>query len=267
MQTTMTKSSQFIEHKYGENYKILNDSFMTSHLANLSKEKCKQPIVNYIISDLYQYMIKEVINNEFPTKEDLVRTRMANHTDKGFWKGSVIDTETRAIVVDIARAGTLPSEVCFKILNQTLNPDLIRQDHIYMARKTNENGQVIGVDWSGSKIGGDKKDAIVIIPDPMGATGGSISSAIDHYKNKVEGKAVKFISMHLIVTPNYIQRMKQDHPEVKVYAIRLDRGMSSQQALEAMPGEYPEEENGLNETQYIVPGAGGLGELMNNSYC
>ena len=267
MPSTMTQSNQFIEHKYGENYKILNDTFMTSHLANLSKEKCQQPIINYIISDLYQYMIKEVINNEFPTKEDLVRTRMANLTDKGFWKGNIIDTETRALVVDIARAGTLPSEICFKLLNQTLNPELIRQDHIYMARKTNETGQVIGVDWSGSKIGGDKQDAIVIIPDPMGATGGSISSAIEHYKNKIEGKAVKFISMHLIVTPEYIARMKKDHPEVKVYAIRLDRGMSSQKALEALPGEYQEEESGLNETQYIVPGAGGLGELMNNSYC
>jgi uracil phosphoribosyltransferase len=263
----MTQSTKFIEQKYGENYKIFNDTFMNSHLANLSKEKCKQPIVNYIISDLYQYMIKEVLNNEFPTKEDLVRTRMASLTDKGFWKGKVIDTETRAIVVDIARAGTLPSETCFSLLNQTLNPDLVRQDHIYMARKTNERGQVTGIDWAGSKIGGDKKDAIVIIPDPMGATGSSISSAISHYKENIEGKATQFISMHLIVTPNYIQRMKQDHPDVKVYAIRLDRGMSSQRALEAMPGEYPEEENGLNETQYIVPGAGGLGELMNNSYC
>jgi uracil phosphoribosyltransferase len=267
MPQTMTPKAKFIEQKYGENYKIFNDVFMNSHLANLSKEKCKQPIVNYIISDLYQYMIKEVLNNEFPTKEDLVRTRMANLTDKGFWKGEVIDTESRAIVVDIARAGTLPSETCFRLLNQTLNPDLVRQDHIYMARKTDESGQVIGIDWSGSKIGGDKKDATVIIPDPMGATGSSISAAIDYYKNKVDAKASKFISMHLIVTPNYIARMKQDHPDLIVYAVRLDRGISSQRALEAIPGEFPEEENGLNETQYIVPGAGGLGELMNNSYC
>lgn len=261
------QTKTFIEHQYGENFKIFNDIFLLSHLANLSKEKCKQPIVNYIVSDLYQYMIKDVINNEFPIKEDLVRTRMANFTEKGFWKGFVIDSETRSIVVDIARAGTLPAEVCFKTLNQTLNPDLVRQDHVYMARKTNEQGQVIGVDWSGSKIGGDKEGAIVIFPDPMGATGGSISSAIEHYKNKVEGKALKFISIHLIITPNYIERIKQNHPDLIVYAIRLDRGMSSTKALNAIPGEYPEEENGLNENQYIVPGAGGLGEIMNNSFC
>lgn len=268
MTQTMTKENQrYLEHKYGENYKILNDVFLHSHLANLCKAKTKQPIANYIISDLYNYLIKEVINNEFPTKQETVRTRMAELTAKGFWTGTIIDPETSSVVVDIARAGTLPSETCFKVLNQTLNPDLIRQDHVYMARKTNDQGEVIGSDWSGSKIGGDKEQAVVIIPDPMGATGGSISSCIDHYKKNVKGKELKFISMHLITTPEYIFRMQKDHPELTVYAIRLDRGMSSDKALKEIPGTFPEEESGLNETQYIVPGAGGLGEVMNNSYC
>ena len=34
----------------------------------------------------------------------------------------------------------------------------------------------------------------------------------------------------------------------------------------AVPGERWEEETGLNERQYIVPGAGGLGEIINNSF-
>jgi uracil phosphoribosyltransferase len=267
MQATMKKNTKYLEHKYGENYRILDDVFLNTHLANLCKEKTKQPIANYIIADLYDYLIKEVINQEFPTKEETVRTRMAALTAKGFWHGEIIDPEQAAVVVDIARAGTLPSETCFKVLNQTLNPDLVRQDHVYMARKTNDKGEVIGSDWSGSKIGGGKDKAIVIIPDPMGATGGSISSCIDHYKKNVEGKELKFISIHLITTPEYIQRMKLDHPEISVYAIRLDRGMSSDAALKEIPGTIPEEESGLNETQYIVPGAGGLGEVMNNSYC
>ena len=267
MATIMTQNTKYLEHKYGENYKISNDVFLHTHLANLCKDKTKQPIANYIIHDLYNHLIKDVITNEFPTKEETVRTRMAELTPKGFWQGNIIDPETAAVVVDIARAGTLPSEVCFKVLNQTLNPDIVRQDHVYMARKTNEAGQVIGTDWSGSKIGGGKEKAIVIIPDPMGATGGSISSVIDHYKNNVEGKELKFVSMHLITTPEYIFRMQKDHPDLSVYAIRLDRGMSSEAALKEIPGTIPAEESGLNETQYIVPGAGGLGEVMNNSYC
>lgn len=257
----------YLEHQYGSNYHIVNDVFLHSHLANLSKDKTRQPVINYIVADLYTHLIKEVINNEFPQKKDTVRTRMANIDERGYWTGSVIQPETRAIVIDIARAGTLPAEICFKILNQTLNPDLVRQDHLYMARKTNEQNQVVGVTWTGSKIGGDKHDAIVIIPDPMGATGGSISAAISHYQNEIKGKALKFITMHLIVTPDYIKRLKQDHPEVIVYALRLDRGASSEAALRAQPGERFEEESGLTDNQYIIPGAGGLGEIMNNSFC
>ena len=83
----------------------------------------------------------------------------------------------------------------------------------------------------------------------------------------VAGEAVKFITMHLIVTPDYIKRLKADHPETKVYAVRLDRGASSEKALKALPGELIEEESGLTNTQYIIPGAGGLGEIMNNSFC
>ena len=68
-------------------------------------------------------------------------------------------------------------------------------------------------------------------PDPMGATGGSISYCIDHYKNKVEGKAKKYIALHLMVTPEYIKRMKTDHPDVEIFTLRLDRGLSSQEVF------------------------------------
>ena len=142
----------------------------------------------------------------------------------------------------------------------------IRQDHFYAARKTNELGEVTGVDISGSKIGGDIEDAYVIFPDPTGATGGTISEAISFYKKHVPGQAKRFISLHLIITPEYIKRLKKDHPEVEVYAIRLDRGLSSQKALESLPGEFIDEEKGLNPNQYIIPGAGGIGELLNNSF-
>ncbi|MDD9898747.1 MAG: uracil phosphoribosyltransferase, partial [Candidatus Melainabacteria bacterium] len=256
----------YLKHQYGDNYHIIDDVFLHTHLANLSKDKTKQPIINYIVRDLYTHLIKEVINHEFPSKTDTVRSRMANLDERGYWTGEIIEPETRAIVVDIARAGTLPSELCFTTLNQTLNPELVRQDHIYMARETNEAGEVTGVSWAGSKIGGDKEGAIVVIPDPMAATGSSISAALSHYQDSVAGKATKFISIHLIVTPDYIRKVKAEHPELIVYALRLDRGASSEAALTAEPGELLDEESGLTDIHYIVPGAGGLGEIMNNSY-
>lgn len=267
MQTMKDRQARYLEHRYGDNYKIVFDTFLLTHLANVCKEKTTQPTFNYIIRDLYSHLVKEVINQEFPTKTDTVRTRMADITDRGFWTGEIIEPETKVVVVDIARAGALPGETCFTLLNQTINPNLVRQDHLYMARKTNEAGQVIGVDWTGSKVGDTKDESIVLIPDPMGATGSSISKAIDFYKNEIPGTAKKFISLNLIVTPEFIKRLKEDHPDVLVYALRLDRGASHADIQDSIPGTYWEQESGLTPNQYIVPGGGGFGELMNNCYC
>jgi len=98
----------------------------------------------------------------------------------------------------------------------------------------------------------------------MGATGSTIKSAMDIYKAR--GRAKKFIAMHLIITPEYLQHVTDNYPEVIVYALRLDRGLSSEKALNSIPGTYWQEERGLNNKHYIVPGAGGLGEVINNSY-
>ena len=100
----------------------------------------------------------------------------------------------------------------------------------------------------------------------MGATGSSLCRAIDVYKEDVAGTPRKIINIHLIVTPEYLRRMKSEHPDVVVYAVRLDRGMSPDHVFDHVPGELWEEERGLNEKHYIVPGGGGFGEIMNNAY-
>ena len=254
-----------IEHRYGDNYHVLADPFLLSHLAQLCAKSTVQPVINNLVRDLYRYIIKAVLNAEFPRKTTSVETRMIDSSPLGIWTGEVIDPETRAITVNIARAGTLPSQVVFDFLNATMNPTLVRQDHIIMARTLDADGHVVGSSMSGQKIGGDVDDAIVIVPDPMGATGGSMSAAIDLYK-KGYGTARKYVMANLIVTPEYLKRMRDDHPDVIVYAVRLDRGASSEAALAGVPGERWDEESGLTDIQYIVPGGGGFGEIMNNAY-
>ena len=116
------------------------------------------------------------------------------------------------------------------------------------------------------KLGGDTSGAFVLLPDPMGATGGSLSRTIELYKSEGLPPARKIISLHLIITPEFIKRLRADHPEAVCYAIRLDRGMSSAAVLASGLGQSIDAESGLNEIQYIVPGAGGLGEILNNSF-
>ena len=192
MSKELERNSREIQHLYGENYHILKDNYLSSRLAYLSQAKCKQPEINQIITDLYAELVRHVINNEVPTKETEIETRMAELSPFGTWKGQLIDPETNLVTVNIARAGSLPSQVCLDTFNLVLNPDLVRQDHMYMARKTDSEGKVVGVDFSGNKVGGSVEDALVIFPDPMGATGGSMVEAVNFYKNSNLGKARKY---------------------------------------------------------------------------
>jgi len=166
--------------------------------------------------------------------------------------------------VNLARAGTLPSHICYTALNYFMSPAKVRQDHISIGRTTDMQEKVTGSHVSGHKIGGGIDGAIVLFPDPMGATGGTLVEAVDLFKKR--GKALKYIALHCIVTPEYLKKMHSHHPEVSVYAIRLDRGLSAANVLDTVPGTHWEQERGLNNKHYIVPGGGGFGEILNNAY-
>lgn len=259
-------SSSEIKHLYSENIHIFNDPYLLTLLAKISSPQINQPLFTSYVEKAYQGLFNNISNMSFSRKIQSIKTRMNSIHPEGVYNGELFDQNESFVVVDLARAGIIPSQLIYNELNYLYDPNKIRQDHFYVARKTNEKNEVIGIDISGSKVGGDIDDKIVIFPDPMGATGGSISKSIDHYKKNVEGTPKKIITAHLIITPEYIQRIQNDHPEVEVYAIRLDRGLSSKKALNDIPGKYISEEKGLNNHHYIVPGAGGVGELLNNSY-
>jgi uracil phosphoribosyltransferase len=255
-----------LTHHYGKSVHLLGNPFLLSQLATLCAKETIQPQVNRLVASLYTDLVKTVVNTELPRKRVAVPTRMHEYTPAGIYQGEVIDPECRAISVNIARAGTLPSQVTYDLLNTILTPSLVRQDHIIMSRELDTAQKVVGSNIGGSKIGGDVDDAIVIFPDPMGATGGSLSTAIRMYKDKVPGRMRKVICLHLIVTPEYLRRMTTDHPDAQIYAIRLDRGLSPPEVFGTEPGKLWEKERGLDDRQYIVPGGGGMGEIMNNAY-
>ncbi|MBM4317417.1 MAG: uracil phosphoribosyltransferase [Deltaproteobacteria bacterium] len=253
-----------IEHKYGKQIHVLSNPYLFTTLAKLCRPDCKQPLINQLLNILYSELVKVVVNQEFPLLETQIETRMSGLHSEGRFQAKILDPNSKVVCVNLARAGTVPSHICFDAFNYILNPDGVRQDHISINRKVDDKEKVIGTNLGGLKIGGDIENSFVIIPDPMGATGSTIKSAMDIYKAR--GRAKKFIAMHLIITPEYLQHVTDNYPEVIVYALRLDRGLSSDKALNSIPGTYWQEERGLNNKHYIVPGAGGLGEVINNSY-
>lgn len=253
-----------ISHKYGQNVHLLSDPFLLSHLAQLCSENTEQPIINELVTTIYSSMLKIVVNQEFPVQRTVIRTRMAASHPEGVFQGPIIDPRIPVVTVNLARAGTLPSHICYTALNYFMNPKTVRQDHISIGRTTDEQEKVTGSRVSGHKIGGDVDSSLVLFPDPMGATGGTLCEALDLYKGR--GKALKYISIHCIVTPEYLKKVQMLHPDLKIYAIRLDRGLSSKDVLDSVPGTFWDRERGLNDKHYIIPGGGGFGEIMNNAY-
>ena len=89
------------------------------------------------------------------------------------------------------------------------------------------------------KMPPDIQERDVIVVDPMLATGGSASAAIQFLKDD----GVKHIKlMSIIGAPEGIARMQADHPDVDIYVAGLDER--------------------LNEHGYIVPGLGDAGDRI-----
>lgn len=253
-------------HNYGPQFHLLENAYLESQLTRLCLPETTQPEVNRLVHKLYSGLVQEAVNTLFPRETHDYKTRMHEAHPQSYLTSQSFSQTTKAVTVNLARAGTYPSHICYEFLHDIIPASHIRQDHIFAARTTNDAQQVTGTFMGCFKIGGPVKDNFVLIPDPMGATGGTLVSAIDHYENEIVGPAINYIALHLIVTPEYLKRVLNHSKKIHVFALRVDRGLSAPEILKTPLGQNWDQEKGLNEHQYIVPGAGGLGELMNNSW-
>jgi uracil phosphoribosyltransferase len=254
-----------IEHRYGPRVHVLNDAFLLSLLARIGAAETKGPDVADLLRVVYTVMVSEVSSREFPVKTASVPTRMFARTPKGIYRGPLLSSDVSVVVACVIRAGMIPSQCCFELLSKVLDSDRIRIDTLAMARVTDAQGRVTGVTLDGSKIGGSVEGSILLVPDPMGATGGTVVKALAHYRAH-HGVPEKVVAMPMIATPEYIARVLKEVEHSVIYTARLDRGLSSADVLATVPGERWPEEKGLDEHQYIVPGAGGIGEVLNHSW-
>jgi len=90
-----------------------------------------------------------------------------------------------------------------------------------------------------AKFPAELSEAVVMILDPMLATGGSASAAI----GAIKSRGAKIIRLVCIVgAPEGVARIEKDHPDVDIYLAALD--------------------SHLNEKGYIVPGLGDAGDRL-----
>jgi uracil phosphoribosyltransferase len=89
------------------------------------------------------------------------------------------------------------------------------------------------------KLPPDIDERIVILVDPMLATGGSAVDALTKLKEK-GCRNIRF--MCLVAAPEGVRKVQESHPDVDIYAAALDEC--------------------LNEHAYIVPGLGDAGDRI-----
>lgn len=89
------------------------------------------------------------------------------------------------------------------------------------------------------KLPEDIDQRLVLIVDPMLATGGSADAAIEFVK-KQGAKQIKFAS--IIASPEGIKMLTEKHPDIQIYCGSIDRQ--------------------LNENGYILPGLGDAGDRI-----
>jgi uracil phosphoribosyltransferase len=256
-----------LPHRYGGRVHVLDNVYLLSALARMGSPNVAHRDLMALLRSVYQTLLMTACGRELPRIAAEVPTRMAqSHPARGVYRGPVFDAALQVVVVDIIRAGIVPSQVCFELLTAVLSETCVRLDHLNMARQSDEHGHVTGVDLSGSKIGGRVDGSYLLLPDPMGATGRTTIRALQHYLASY-GRPKKIIALPMIVTPEYLRAVLEEFPDIVVYTARLDRGMSDPEVLETLPGTYWDREKGLDEKSYIVPGAGGMGEVINNSWC
>lgn len=89
------------------------------------------------------------------------------------------------------------------------------------------------------KLPVDSENRLLLVIDPMLATGGSASAAIDFIKKR-GCNHIRLVN--LIAAPEGIARIQKDHPDVDIFVAGLDER--------------------LNEHGYIVPGLGDAGDRI-----
>lgn len=263
-QTTHRTVSEY-SHFYGKNIHILADPVLLHLSALLSRETTKPESIPGLIRRIYRILLYKTLTLVAPTHTAEVRSRMVAVTEKGVFDFKMLDKSQSYVVVSLARAGIVPAQLCYEEIQYLLGSSGVWQDHFLCERLVGKDNHVTGAVISGNKLGGPIENTILLIPDPMGATGNTLCAVLDHYAKIFPGKPKAVVALHVIVAPEYLKRISQDHPEVTVVSARLDRGLSTPDILKTPFGKNWSKESGLNINDYIVPGVGGVGELLNNT--
>jgi uracil phosphoribosyltransferase len=199
---------------------ILNHSLVKHKMTNIRKKETKTKDFYQNVNEIAGLMAYE-ITRDFPLKEVEIETPIC--------KSIQYEIACDVTIVPILRAG-LGMVDGIRSMIPTAKVGFVG---LYRNEETLEPVEYY------VKFPNAIQDSIVLVVDPMLATGGSAIAAIDLLKR--EGcKDIRYVG--LVGAPEGVKNLQEAHPDIDIYLATLDEK--------------------LNEVGYIVPGLGDCGDRL-----
>ncbi len=202
------------------NLYILDHPLIQSKLTMLRNKETSDKEFRELVAEISSLICYEASRN-LAVEETTVETPL------GQAKGKIL--ENKIGVVAILRTGIGMAE---GILSLMPNAKL---GHIGLYRDPNT---LMPIEYF-CKVPEDSEHCEIFLLDPMLATGGTASAAIQFIKERGI-KKIKYLC--LIAAPSGVKRVQEEHPDVDIYTAALD--------------EY------LTDNGYIFPGLGDVGSRL-----
>ena len=199
---------------------VFNHSLIKHKITNIRKKETKTKDFYQNVNEIAGLMAYE-ITREFPLREVEIETPIC--------KTVQYEMASEVVIVPILRAG-LGMVDGIRGMIPTAKVGFIG---LYRDEETLEPVEYY------AKFPESINESIVLVVDPMLATGGSASAAITMLKKRGV-KDIRYVG--LVAAPEGIKTLQNDHPDVDIYVASLDEK--------------------LNEKGYIVPGLGDCGDRL-----
>ena len=198
---------------------LIKSPFLEYKLTILRNKRTKNSLFRQTMNEI-SYLIAAEVLKHIKFKKIKIQTPIQNTS--GF------EISNPLIIVPILRAGLGLVEGFVKFLPN------VEKGHIGLYRDE-QTYQPVEYLCKLPKI----SNKIILVLDPMLATGNSSSVAIDLIKERgVKVKNIKLVS--LLAAPEGIKNIRKNHKDLHIFTCSLDKG--------------------LNKKKYIVPGLGDAGD-------
>lgn len=203
---------------------VIDNPIVRNKLAQLRDKNTPSKDFRALVEEIAMLLTYEVGKN-FETQEIEIETPKKSCRVE-------VPNEEKFVIVPILRAGLAMTDGALKILPNAS----IGHIGLYRDEKTFEPVEYF------CKMPPDIGEKILIVVDPMLATGGSASAALQLLKNH---GAKKIYFLCIVSAPQGIEKLSADHHDVEIYTAAIDEG--------------------LDENCHIVPGLGDAGDRIFNT--